>query len=109
MSAGRKRLRAPVQGPADVAEARNHRGENQMDQTQKWFAGVDWASQKHDVWLADASGKQAFEHSGQGGLPKCAIGLSPQAAASLRTFMLRSRFHMGAFFCYSFALVSQRS
>ncbi len=46
-----------------------------MDQTQSWFAGVDWASQKHDVWLADASGKrlgkQTFEHSGQGLAQMC--------------------------------------
>lgn len=46
-----------------------------MDQTQSWFAGVDWASQKHDVWLADASGKrlgkQTFEHSGQGFAQMC--------------------------------------
>jgi hypothetical protein len=27
-----------------------------MYEIQSWFAGVDWASQKHDVWLADANG-----------------------------------------------------
>jgi hypothetical protein len=41
-----------------------------MQETQNWFAGVDWASQKHDVWIADASGKRlgkrAFAHSGEG-------------------------------------------
>ncbi len=46
-----------------------------MDQTQSWFAGVDWASQKHDVWLADDSGKQlgkrTFEHSGEGLAQMC--------------------------------------
>ena len=29
-----------------------------MHETQSWFAGVDWASQKHDVWLADGNGKR---------------------------------------------------
>ena len=46
-----------------------------MHQNQSWFAGVDWASQKHDVWLADASGKRlgkrTFEHSGEGLAQMC--------------------------------------
>jgi transposase len=46
-----------------------------MDKTPRWFAGVDWASQKHDVWLADASGKRlgkrTFEHSGEGLAQMC--------------------------------------
>ena len=46
-----------------------------MHETQSWFAGVDWASQKHDVWLADASGKRlgkrTFEHSGKGLAQMC--------------------------------------
>ena len=47
-----------------------------MQETQSWFAGVDWASQKHDVWLADASGKclgkRTVEHSGEGLAHMCA-------------------------------------
>ena len=47
-----------------------------MHETQSWFAGVDWASQKHDVWLADASGKRlgkrTFAHSGEGLAQMCA-------------------------------------
>jgi transposase len=46
-----------------------------MHETQSWFAGVDWASQKHDLWLADASGKRlgkrTFEHSGEGLAQMC--------------------------------------
>ncbi len=46
-----------------------------MQETQSWFAGVDWASQKHDVWLADANGKRlgkrTFEHSGEGLAQMC--------------------------------------
>ena len=46
-----------------------------MGKTPGWFAGVDWASQKHDVWLADASGKRlgkkTFEHSGEGLAQMC--------------------------------------
>jgi transposase len=37
---------------------------------QQWFAGIDWASQKHDVALHDVGGKivskATFEHSGNG-------------------------------------------
>ena len=46
-----------------------------MDEIQSWFAGVDWASQKHDVWLTDASGKRlgkrTFAHSGEGLAQMC--------------------------------------
>jgi transposase len=41
-----------------------------MQEIQTWFADVDWASQKHDVWLADANGqrlgKRTFAHRGEG-------------------------------------------
>jgi Transposase len=50
-------------------------GETGMDNTPIWFAGAGWASQKHDVWLADASGKRLgkrnFEHSGEGLAQMC--------------------------------------
>jgi transposase len=40
------------------------------DANRRWFAGVDWASNKHDVSLTDDSGKtvgrRIFEHSGTG-------------------------------------------
>ena len=40
------------------------------DANRQWFAGVDWASNKHDVSLTDDSGKtvgrRVFEHSGTG-------------------------------------------
>jgi transposase len=40
-----------------------------MDQP-KFYTGVDWASEKHDVWLTDAAGKRLgykiFPHSGEG-------------------------------------------
>ena len=46
-----------------------------MHETQSWFAGVDWASQKHDVWLTDASGKRlgkrTFAHNGEGLAQMC--------------------------------------
>ena len=36
----------------------------------RWFAGIDWASQKHQVCLLDAAGKilgeRQFAHSGTG-------------------------------------------
>ena len=47
-----------------------------MNQTQMYFAGVDWASEKHDVWLTDAGGKRlgmrTFTHSGEGLAQLCA-------------------------------------
>ena len=46
-----------------------------MHQNQSWFAGVDWASQKHDIWLADGSGKRlgkrTVEHTGEGLAQMC--------------------------------------
>ena len=40
------------------------------DASRQWFAGVDWASEKHDVSLSDDNGKivgrRVFEHSGEG-------------------------------------------
>lgn len=40
------------------------------DASRRWFAGVDWASDKHDVSLSDDDGKivgrRVFEHSGTG-------------------------------------------
>jgi len=41
-----------------------------MSETRKFFAGVDWASQKHDVWLTDGTGERLglrnFSHGGEG-------------------------------------------
>ena len=46
-----------------------------MDQP-KFYVGVDWASEKHDVWLTDAAGKRLgykiFAHSGEGLNQMCA-------------------------------------
>lgn len=51
--------------------ARQRKGENHMMSTnRRWFAGVDWASSKHDVTLTDDSsriiGRRIFAHSGEG-------------------------------------------
>lgn len=47
-----------------------------MDNIQIWYAGVDWASEKHDVWLTDANGKyvgkRPFKHGGEGLGQMCA-------------------------------------
>src|SRR3569833_1906800 len=41
-----------------------------MDETKRWFAGVDWGSEKHQVCLLDANGavvgERAFRHDGAG-------------------------------------------
>jgi transposase len=51
-----------------------------MSETRIWFAGVDWASEKHDVWLTDANGKRlglrTFAHGGEGLAQMCAWLLS---------------------------------
>lgn len=50
---------------------RQRKGGKHMTSTNRqWFAGVDWASRKHDVSLTDDSGtiigRRIFEHSGTG-------------------------------------------
>src|SRR3954465_10352296 len=51
--------------------ARGRREDRTMaDETFRWFAGIDWGSAKHQVWLLDAAGQvvgeRAFAHSGAG-------------------------------------------
>src|SRR3954471_15544001 len=40
------------------------------DETKRWFAGVDWAAERHQACLLDAAGKvvgeRAFPHGGAG-------------------------------------------
>ena len=47
-----------------------------MNKAHIYFAGVDWASGKHDVWLTDADGKRlgmrTFAHDGEGLAQMCA-------------------------------------
>src|SRR5271157_3575942 len=62
-------FRAPVQGSAEVAAARIFtRGEGMTEQ--RWYAGVDWASESHHVFLTDGEGRKIgekiFKHSGEG-------------------------------------------
>src|SRR5579863_7508889 len=63
-------FRAPVQGSAEITGARLRKwGEGMTDQRQ-WYAGVDWASESHHVFLADGDGRKigekAFKHGGEG-------------------------------------------
>lgn len=65
--------------------ARQRKSENHMtSDSRRWFAGVDWASTKHDVTLTDGSGKilgrRIVEHSGAG-LALMADWLTRQTAA----------------------------
>ncbi|MGE3919144.1 MAG: IS110 family transposase [Hyphomicrobiaceae bacterium] len=50
-----------------------------------FYAGVDWASEKHDVWLTDAEGKRRgykiFPHSGEGLGQMCAWLIATTGAA----------------------------
>src|SRR5262245_3687259 len=51
-------FRAPVQGSAEITVARMlERGEGMTDQRQ-WYAGVDWASESHHVFLTDGDGRK---------------------------------------------------
>ena len=55
-----------------------------MTDDARWFAGIDWASQTHQVCLIDADGKmigeRAFAHGGAGLADLCAWLLSMTAA-----------------------------
>src|ERR687893_1439689 len=71
MPSRKSRRRAPIQVPASVVAARATAGARTMTEvTTRWFAGVDWGSQQHQVWLLDAAGKvvgeRAFPHGGAG-------------------------------------------
>src|SRR5215469_6686849 len=56
-----------------------------MTEDVQWFAGVDWASQTHQVCLIDASGKivgeRGFAHGGAGLAELCAWLLAMTGAA----------------------------
>lgn len=69
-SAPEPRFRAPVQGLAKIAVARlSKRGSNMSDE-RRWYAGVDWASESHHVFLTDDAGtklgEKIFKHGGEG-------------------------------------------
>ena len=59
-------------------------------ETRRWFAGVDWGSEKHQVCLLDAAGKvvgeRAFAHDGAGLAALCdwlvSVAGHPGAAAA---------------------------
>src|SRR6476469_8363327 len=63
-------------GMTSVAAARPKKGEPTMSDDARWFAGIDWASETHQVCLVDASGKivgeRAFPHGGAGLAEMCA-------------------------------------
>src|SRR5918998_483016 len=71
MPSRKSRLRAPIQVPASVVMARATAGARTMTEVMiRWFAGVDWGSQKHQACVLDAAGKvvgeRAFPHGGAG-------------------------------------------
>ena len=53
--------------------------------TQRWYAGVDWASESHHVFLTDDEGRKiaerAFKHGGEG-LAEMAAWLKAASGAS---------------------------
>jgi len=64
-------FRAPVQGSAKIAVARVVRtGEEGVTNDKRWYAGVDWASESHHVFLTDDDGRKigerVFRHGGEG-------------------------------------------
>ena len=56
-----------------------------MNDRRQWYAGIDWGSQSHYVFLADGEGRRIaekiFPHSGEG-LAEMAIWLSAEAGAA---------------------------
>jgi transposase len=63
-------FRAPVQGSAKITVARLLEGGPGMTEQIQWYAGVDWASESHHVFLADGDGRKigerVFKHGGEG-------------------------------------------
>ena len=53
---------------------------------QRWYAGVDWASESHHVFLTDGAGRKTgekiFKHSGEGLAEMAAWLLTASGAAS---------------------------
>src|ERR1700704_576441 len=88
MSSGRFAPRAPVQGSMHVAVARfgteAQARRSKMDDI-RWFAGVDWASEKHRVCLLNANGQAVGErdvdHTGAGLSELCSWLLEKTGAA----------------------------
>src|SRR3954464_14348121 len=55
---------------AVVVARATREGRTLTDETRRWFAGVDWGSEKHQVCMLDAAGtvvgERAFAHGGAG-------------------------------------------
>src|SRR5271157_5217728 len=66
---------APVQGLIGIAVARVHSGGSVMSTDVRFFVGIDWASETHQVCLVAADGKiigeRAFAHGGAGLAEMC--------------------------------------
>src|SRR5271166_3039957 len=66
---------APVQGLIGIAVARAHSGGSVMSTDVRFFVGIDWASETHQVCLVAADGKiigeRAFAHGGAGLAEMC--------------------------------------
>jgi transposase len=74
-----------------VAVARPLNGGDSMTDQKRWYAGIDWASESHLVFLADAGGRKIgereFKHSGEG-LAEMAAWLMTTSGASEATQIL---------------------
>src|ERR1700681_2878129 len=81
--------RAPVQGMTRVVVARQRTGGEVMTDDARWFVGIDWASETHQVCLVDADGKvvgeRAFAHGGAGLAEMCTwlVGMTPAEPAGI--------------------------
>ena len=57
-----------------------------MSQQEQFYVGVDWASEKHDVWVTDGAGKRlgykTFPHSGEGLSALCSWLVATTGAAA---------------------------
>src|SRR6266704_6861789 len=63
-------FRAPVQESAKITVARLRERRDGMTDQRQWYAGVDWASESHHVFLTDGDcrkiGERVFKHGGEG-------------------------------------------
>jgi hypothetical protein len=70
---------APVQGLIGIAAARATSGDSIMSNDVRFFAGIDWATETHQVCLIEAEGgkiigERAFAHGGEGLAELCDHG-----------------------------------
>src|SRR5271157_1264334 len=66
---------APVQGLIGIAAARAKSGDSIMSNDVRFSAGVDWATETHQVCIVEAQGGKCYRNMGMS--PLCNVRMSP--------------------------------